>query len=189
VTINSQYPDSTAWDNYVSSSNINLNFANSQNLYCGRDATGSKYRIFIRPTDINTIPSMATLITAQIELCCNVAGNGIYNIYQVSESWLENCSWSNQPSYSTLIGSVNINGVVGQWYTFDILDVAKLWLIGSPNYGILIKTAESVVDNISFHSSNSASAGSRPVYHFVYNNKRKRKSILLKSSQGGGILF
>jgi hypothetical protein len=168
---------------------MNSNYANSQNLYCGKDATGSRYRIFIRPTDVSTIPSTATLITAQIRLNCNLAGSGVYNIYQVTGSWLENVTWSNAPSYSTLIDIVTINGVVGTWYTFDILDVAKLWLIGSSNYGIIIKTAESDVDNISFYSSNSATAGNRPIYYFQYNNDKKRKSILLKSSQGGGILL
>jgi len=181
--ITSQSPESSAIDTYISSINPSLNFANSSNLIMGRDSIGVKYRILIKPTDLNLIPGTAQLVTAEIRLKCNLANNNIYTVHEILDSWVENTNWSGQPNYnSTPIRILNINGVVGSWYTIDIYDLVKDWLVGKKtNNGILIKAQdENVVNNISFYSSNYSNAGNRPIYYFEYILKKKRKSILLE---------
>jgi hypothetical protein len=145
----------------------------------------------IKPNILNQIPATAQLLTAEIRLKCSLVGSGIYTTHEVLESWPENVTWGGQPNYDpTPIETLNINGVVGQWYMINILSLAPDWLVGfKSNYGILIKSDESSVDNISFCSSNHSNSSNYPVYYFEYIIKKSKKGILLKQGQGGGILL
>jgi hypothetical protein len=184
TVLETQHPESTAVDVYISSINPSLNFANNQYLQCGCDSVGAKYRTLIKPTDVSSLPGTAQLLAAEIRLYCNLAGSGIYGIHEILQSWPENVSWSGQPGFDPIpIETVNITGVVGQWYVFNILDLVKYWMVGAKsNYGILIKAQdETIVNNISFCSSNYSNSGARPIYYFEYILKNnKRKPILLE---------
>jgi len=186
-TITLQSPESIAIDTYISSINPSLNFANSNNLIMGRDSVGAKYRILIKPTDLNLIPGTAQLVTAEIRLKCSLANNGIYTVHEILNSWVENVNWSGQPNYdSTPIQTLNINGGVNNWYTIDIYDLVKDWIIGKTNNGILIKADnENVVNNIGFYSSNYNNDSFRPIYYFQYTIGKKRKSLFVKESFKG----
>ena len=186
-TITLQSPESSAIDTYISSINPSLNFANSNNLIMGRDSVGAKYRILLKPTDLNLFPSGARLETAEIRLKCNLANNGIYTVHEILNSWVENVNWSGQPNYdSTPIQTLNISGGANNWYTIDIYNLVKDWLIGKSNNGILIKADnENVVNNISFYSSNYSNDSFRPIYYFQYTIGKKRKSLFVKESFKG----
>ena len=190
-TITLQSPEFSAIDTYISSINPSLNFANSNNLIMGKDSVGAKYRILIKPTDLNLIPGGARLETAEIRLKCNLANNGAYTVHEILNSWVENVSWSGQPSYnSTPIETLNISGGVNNWYTIDIYDLVKDWLIGKSNYGILIKAQnENIDNNISFYSSNYSNSSFRPIYYYQYTIRNKRKSLFVKESFKGRIFI
>jgi hypothetical protein len=189
-TIILQSSESGAIDTYISSINPSLNFANSNNLIMGKDSVGAKYRILIKPTGLNLIPGGARLETAEIRLKCNLANDGIYTAHEILDSWVENINWSGQPNFdSTPIQTLNINGGVNNWYTIDIYDLVKDWLISKPNYGILIKADnENIVNNISFYSSNYSNDSFRPIYYYQYTVGKKRKSLFVKESFKGRIL-
>jgi len=125
---------------------------------------------------------MSILLQANIYLKCDVGGSGLYNIHEVTNSWLENINWVGQPDYNPIpINSYNIITSSGTVYVFDILDLVKNWVLGiSANNGILIKASdEDLLTYTSFYSSNST-VSNRPIYYYQYKDKGNMKAILME---------
>lgn len=188
-----QYPESNCQDAMVSSVNPSLPFPTNIFLRCGRDSTGSKWRIYIKP-DITDLPSKADILTALVKLMCYEASGGsfIFDVHKITGSWSESSlNWSNQPSYDfTPVYSYTLNILTNQWYDFNILDLVKLWIVNIiPHYGIMIKARdENITNHTSFYSSAYSTQGSRPIFYFEYQLQNKNINPILLG-QGGGILL
>lgn len=74
--------------------------------------------------------------------------------YRIASNWSA-CSttWSNQPSIGDAYGSSDLPSASGQWYSFDVTELARGWINGAfPNYGIEVRGPEASGEDSAWRS-------------------------------------
>lgn len=158
--------------------------------------------------NLPTIGTGSEVVSANLSLCGYVSNNAIVNkwskpitIHRVTKDWTEeSANWENMhDQYDERVDGVEFvnrshieNDVIVPQYSDsiygDITDLVKHWYRDTPNYGILIKSAEEVYiddDYPAFYSKNHTfqNADPQPVLTISYRNHNGLEDYLDYQSQ------
>ena len=145
-------------DSYVSDGQVNTNFGSSSSLLIDADPTS--YEIFIKGSEIEQIPSGATVSSATLVLTSFNSGSTA-EARQVVTAWDENSiTWNNRPTddagqfttFNTSAGNVNIN----------VKAAVEAWISGVSNHGLRLRSSGG--DGSDFRSSEYTTANQRPSF-------------------------
>ncbi len=98
-------------------------------------------RILIEFTDLSALSSAATINSAKLGLYRYDAINDdplTLDAYQITSSWVENVTYSTQPSYNSTIES-SVTVTADGRYEWNVTNLVQQWIDGSAtNYGVAI---------------------------------------------------
>lgn len=159
-------PDGAAGiDSYVNSYAAGSNFGSSASMYFGDLLAGTRiFRSLIKFGNLS-IPANATVNNAILSLYKFDGSDGDTNLgcHAINQAWDElTVTWSNQPLFNSTPETsviVNTNG----WYNWTITQLTINWLLGNPNYGVLIKAQNEMLGIYGyFYSSDYTDPTLRP---------------------------
>lgn len=170
TTINLQAID----DSFIDSLQPNVNYGSSPVLLVGKLVNDILYRSLLK-FDLGSIPSGASIISAELTLYMNLDYSGTGTIasitpYAVVDSWNgATVTWNNQPAINNSVAGTTTNVTVIGFYSFNVLNLVSAWFNGSlTNNGLELKTEETAsLETKSFASSEAASQ--KPVLTIQYD--------------------
>jgi hypothetical protein len=167
----SSQPGPEGMDTYVYSLDPASNFGNNVQL----NGLGLPYSEAYIEFDLSSIPSNASILSADFNLYSEVGGSGTITIDRITSAWTElGVTWNNKPSASTPSYTYPIDrgAPAGPCYwrcirTFSIIDIIQ-YIVSHPgqNYGIRL-TANTGSGWLSF-SSDNANVADRPKLDITY---------------------
>lgn len=190
-------PDATAGvDTYIRSNQATTNFGTNNTMYVGEWSglvftTRGLIKFDLSPTNIpaNAHVTAATLklttlsesgatvagtIEAYRQLRAWVEGEATWNIFSTGNSWQTAGGFGASDCEQASIGTATVDPALVTPDTTVIsisLDPAKVeeWIDGTlTNNGLLLKMATETDNAMGYHSSDSATAGKRPILEVVY---------------------
>ena len=94
--------------------------------------------------DLTGIPSNAVILKAEVHCYYRDAwGTGFHDrhvaLYGAGGSWTESTLTWNQPPLSQLYSGTDIDGSSFGWYTWEVTDLAREWILGTAsNFGVVL---------------------------------------------------
>jgi len=122
---------------------------------------------------LNSIPSLS-LGNKLLNMTFSAYGTTVtryskINIHQAIGAWGTSVSGINYSSdVVDFIATDNTD--TERWYTWDISKLAKAWINGTSNYGMVIRLDSTASKSATFYSVNYPSANYRPYFTFNYKN-------------------
>jgi len=169
---------STINDTYLREQFPNNNFDSAVTLRIGNVSGGTEYISIINDSNISSINSENTIVSAQLQIYVNDSfgnSNITLKIYRVTADWIESeATWNNKTAaatwstaggdYSTEIDSINITNESGNFYNFTITEIVQNWINGTyTNYGLLISAPNTAAGNYTYlTSSDDTNTNQRP---------------------------
>ncbi len=160
-------------DTFVAS-NDTENKALNQYLRVGYNSSIGTTRSFLS-FNLPKLTSADMIIGAQLEVATQSASvaNQI-NVHKVTSAWKadssNNLGWNNQPSYDAKVEDYNVVSGSGNWFAWNVINVAKEWYATGNNYGLMLKSSnESTSDSIFWSSDvDNTYSYARPKVRITY---------------------
>jgi hypothetical protein len=135
-------------DTYITDGAADTNYGTITYLYTGSDTNSYNYSTFIK-FNLSAIPSGSTIDDSSLSLYeysgCTVSNTSIYNVS--NQTWNEDSvTWNNNPGNGSLIDTIEVGGVTGNWYTWNVTS----WVSSefqNNNMNASFKLTENAFDN------------------------------------------
>lgn len=159
---------STINDTYLREQFPNNNFGTATTLRVGNVSGGTQYNFLIKDTNISSINSDDTVVSAQLQIYINESfgnSNITLKVYRAAVSWTESeATWNNKTAtapwgtaggdYTAELDSINITNESGNFYNFTITDTVQGWVNGTlTNYGLVITAPNTEAGNYTYIAS------------------------------------
>lgn len=148
----------------------------SHNLLYVGNYFGSKSRVYIRYSNMPSLPGGSTIRSATQKLYITTSASTaqLTKAYQITSDWSqETLTWENTPTIGTTLAT-NISHNNVEHYSFPCTSAVSTWYHGSPagqnrNYGIMLQYAdETIADYNALYSSEYTDFSYRPWLTLVY---------------------
>jgi hypothetical protein len=127
-------------DAFVSSAQPNTNYYLSNLLKTGYGSISGIDRTFIKFSSLPPVASNEMVTSAWLELGCNDTDGSQVNVHEVLSNWdSTTITWSNQPSYNSIVEDYQQINTGSTIYSWDITNIAKKWYSSGNNYGLMLK--------------------------------------------------
>ncbi|MCD2347840.1 DNRLRE domain-containing protein, partial [Clostridium guangxiense] len=172
---------------------------------CSNDTENKKYNLFLRVGNVPTIGTTETYLkfnnlpklnTGDMVTNCQLyldkqssysGSDGEIEAHKILTNWNnDSISWSNKPGVESKI--TDTQKVSGDWYSWDITNIAKAWYNNEANYGVMLKRSNPASGHTAFLSSDTSSAysGGWPRVVVSYTNNSGLEDYWTYHSQGAG---
>jgi hypothetical protein len=165
-------------DTYFRQSSPTNNYGDSTTLRIGNISLNTEYRAIINDTNITTIDSANTIVSANLQVYVTSASNTVnmtIKAYRITSKWIEDeATWNNRLTatawvtpggeYLQEIDEVEFSTTPDQYYNFTITEAVRGWLNGTyAPYGILLLSTNASAGNFTyFASSEDTNSSKRP---------------------------
>jgi hypothetical protein len=179
VTYANIQPNSTNGEDTYIRENAETNYGDVNIMRAGKTVANIEFRGLIK-FNLSEIPESNTILNATIQVYAENSygsGNRTMNIYRITENWVESeATWAKRTATDYWFGqggeydsSATIDSVVftnesGRYYNFSITSLLRNWMNETyDNYGIIIITTGTYGNYTEISSSDSSTAGYRPL--------------------------
>ncbi|SHI03413.1 DNRLRE domain-containing protein [Clostridium grantii] len=177
-------------DAHVSQNYAGTNYQVSSILKTGYGSSSGinrSYMSFELPT---TLSSADMIIDAELCLWLNndASTSRQVDAHKVTGSWSSSTiTWNNKPAYSSKIEDYKlVQGVAGNYFSWDVTEIVKEWHSTGTNYGFMLKNHDESTGYTEYRSSDTTIAGARPQIVLSYVNNSGLESYWTYHSQSVG---
>lgn len=165
-------------DTWIQQDNAGANFGTATTLNTQYSTTAKERRSLFQ-FDLSSIPSDEVIVSATLYLYVKNTTTNPENVHQVTASWTETgATWNNIASnYNATAAATYTPSASNVYVTSDITTLARSWMTGTANYGVMI--ISTVSGNAQYASREDPNAAHDPVLVVV---TRKRPAISMTNS-------
>lgn len=165
---------------YISSGKPDVNFSTSNYLYIGTDNHKSDQRTLMS-FDLDLLPMDIIVESALLKMYADISVDkseaSYFTPFLITSCWEEeNVTWNLRPQINTSIEGETVQVSSSEWYTWDITNIAEIWINNrKDNNGLMIIASDDKIGNVKrFHSSKGFYYKNyRPVLEIKYDFKNR----------------